>query len=118
MSNNVMTETVVQQAIIDLLMRHPRVAWAMVVTTGQFKVKGGYITTGHYIGEDGKRMVGMSDIIGQLRDGRMFAIETKRPGETPTEEQYAFIGMVKRNNGVAGWADNVSTAKLIIEEKV
>lgn len=115
--DHLMSETTVQNAILDMLLVHRKVGWAMVVTTGEFKVRGGYITTGHYIDEEGKRRTGMSDIIGQLTDGRLFAIEVKQPGKEPEDEQYRYIDMVKKNGGVAGWADNVSDAKDIIDEK-
>lgn len=113
-----MAEAVVQNAILDMLLIHRRVAWCMVITTGVFKVKGGgHLTTGHYLNDDGKRLTGMSDILGQLTGGRLFAIEVKRPGEKPTKEQLDFISLVNRKGGVAGWADNVHDAKDIIEEK-
>lgn len=111
-----MTESDIQQDIIKALTIHPKVAWCMVVTTGKFKVKGGYITTGHYITEDQKRLTGMSDIIGQLRDsGQLFCIETKKPGEEPTEEQFDFLDVVSKNGGVSGWADSVESALWVIE---
>jgi hypothetical protein len=110
-----MKESDIQQRIVTVLTGHEKVAWAMVVTTGKFKVKGGYITTGHYITEDQKRLTGMSDIIGQLRDGRFFCIETKKPGEEPTEEQFAFLDLVEMNGGVSGWADSVESALWILE---
>ena len=112
-----MKESDIQQDIIKMLSLHHRVAFCTIITTGQFRVKGGgYIVTGHYIDETQKRLTGMSDITGQLIDGRFFAIETKKPGEKPTEEQRVFIERVKKHGGKAGWADNVETAKLIIED--
>lgn len=110
-------ESSIQQDIMKMLCLHKDVAWAMVVTTGQFRVKGGYIYTGHYATEDMIRKTGMSDIIGQLKDGRFFSIETKRPGEKPSPEQYEFMGHVLANKGVAGWASNVEEALKILEEK-
>lgn len=44
---------------------------------------------------------GVSDIIGVLRDGRFLAVECKRPGNGPTEEQKAFLDAVRRRGGVA-----------------
>jgi hypothetical protein len=110
-----MRESDIQQDIVSALAGHERVAWCMVVTTGTFKVRGGHITTGHYITEDQKRLTGMSDIIGQLRDGRFFCIETKRPGKEPTEEQFAFLDLVELNGGVSGWCDSVGSALWILE---
>ena len=44
---------------------------------------------------------GVSDIIGVLTDGRFLAVECKRPGNVPTEEQKAFLDAVRRRGGVA-----------------
>jgi hypothetical protein len=93
-----MKESDIQSAIMTTLGAHPRVVWVMVVTTGKFRVKGGFITTGHYITDDQKRLTGMSDIIGMMTNGAFLAIETKRPGEKPTNEQHAFLELVSRIN--------------------
>jgi len=103
-----MAEAQIQGGIMDLLLVHKDVAWAMVITTGVFKVKGGYVTVGHYLEDEQKSKTGMSDIIGQLRDGRMLAIETKDIGEKPTGEQYAFMALVRTNGGVAFWCDSIT----------
>lgn len=110
-----MKESKIQKDICDLLLFHPKVVWAMVVTTGVFKVKGGYITTGQYFVDDQERKTGISDIIGQLIDGRIFTIEVKQPGETPTDEQMDFTNLVSTHNGVAGWCDSIEGAKAIID---
>jgi len=44
---------------------------------------------------------GVSDIIGVLRDGRFLAVECKRPGNGPTEEQSYFLDAVRRRGGIA-----------------
>lgn len=44
---------------------------------------------------------GISDIIGLLPGGRLLAIECKRPGETPTEHQHAFLSAIRRRGGLA-----------------
>lgn len=56
------------------------------------------------------------DIIGQLRDGRFFALEVKRPGELPTNEQAEFLRMVEKCGGVSGVANNWQQAKAILCE--
>jgi penicillin-binding protein-related factor A (putative recombinase) len=43
---------------------------------------------------------GVSDIIGCYK-GRFFAIEVKRPGRSPTEEQAKFLNQVSRAGGIA-----------------
>jgi len=101
-------ERKIQTAIMSMLMDLPMVAHAHVTTNGLFKGKGGgaWLNIGY---------PGQLDIVGQLRDGRYFAIEVKTPGEEPTELQDNEINFITRNNGVAGWADNVEDANRIIE---
>jgi len=110
-----MRESGIQTDIMCALGGHQKVVWCMVVTTGIFRVKGGYITTGHYMTEHEKQNTGMSDVIGQLIDGRFFSIEVKKPKKEPTEEQYAFLDLVRNNNGVSGWCDSVEGALKIID---
>jgi hypothetical protein len=86
----------------------------MVVTSGGFKVRGSYIQIGQYFDSKHEKKAGVSDIIGQLNDGRFFCIEVKRPKEKPTREQLAFLQMVRESNGVSGWADNVEDALKIL----
>jgi hypothetical protein len=98
-------ESKLQTDIMNMLLNHELVSWAYVTSAGGFRVKGGYITVG---------FKGLSDIIGQLKDGRLFAIEVKLPGKTPTPEQLGFIETVNSANGVAGWCDSVEGASLIL----
>jgi len=112
-----MKESDIQSEIMTALGSHPLVVWVMVVTTGQFKVRGGYITTGHYMTEHCRSTTGMSDIIGMMVNGSFLAIETKKLGEEPTNEQYEFLELVSRNDGISGWATNAAGAVDIIERK-
>lgn len=57
---------------------------------------------------------GLSDIIGQLRDGRFFAIEAKRPGQPATQDQQAFLHWVRSNSGIAGIATSSEAAHAIL----
>ena len=51
---------------------------------------------------------GISDLIGLLpRSGRLLAIEVKRPGKGPTEDQQRFIDNVNRSGGLAFVATSV-----------
>lgn len=43
---------------------------------------------------------GISDIIGVLPGGRFLAVECKRPGNVPTEDQQAFLDAVNRRGGL------------------
>ena len=112
-----MKESDIQSAIMNELGAHPRVVWVMVVTTGKFRVKGGYITTGHYMTEHCRTTTGMSDIIGMMVTGAFLAIETKKPDEEPTPEQHEFLELVSRNGGISGWCDSVKGALEIVEDK-
>ena len=105
-----MRESDIQSDIMNMLLKHPKVVWAMVITTGVFKVKGGCITTGHYMSDVQKRKTGMSDILGMLKNGKTFSIETKKSGEEPTKEQYDFMALVNRHGGLSFWADSVEKA--------
>ena len=95
-------ESDIQSDIMTLLATHPKVAWAHVTTSGKVKGRGGHWMTLGY--------EGMADIIGQLRDGRLLAIEVKRPGEVPTDIQAEFMSLVNNNRGLAGWCDSVDGA--------
>ncbi len=97
-----MKESEIQQDIMKLLASHPKVAWAYVTSTGTFRgMKGGRpITIG---------FPGMADIIGQLRDGRLLAIEVKKPSNYPTKEQKKFLDDVNKNKGVAFMADSIDS---------
>ena len=104
-----MKEKEIQQAIIKALSKHPMVVWCYVTTVGTVK------------GAHGGRMFkvgfsGQSDIMGQLTDGRILAVEVKQPGKEPTEVQADFIALVNKYGGVAGWADSVEVALEILEK--
>lgn len=53
--------------------------------------------------------VGSSDLIG-LVDGRFCALEVKRPGERPTEDQRKFMNAVRVNGGFAAVVSSVTEA--------
>jgi hypothetical protein len=105
-----MKESDVQKAILKMLKSHPKVGWAYITSSGYVKGLGG-----------GKMfrvgVPGMSDIMGQMKDGRLLAIEVKVPGKRPTESQMQFIADVNRFYGIAGWADSVETAMKITDEQ-
>ena len=89
-------EASVSIEIRKALRAHPLVAWTTRINRGVA-----------FYGERGERRVpfnympGISDRIGQLKDGRFLAVEVKAPGEIPSQEQQDFIDLVNRNGGVA-----------------
>lgn len=78
--------------ILNALTFCPCVGWFVRQNTGGMHVDGRYVAFA---------FTGCSDIIGQLRDGRFLAIEVKRAGKNPTEEQQAFLVRVAANKGVS-----------------
>lgn len=93
----------IQAAILALLRVHPRVAWAQRMNVGMAE----------YAGADGSiRRVrfafpGCPDILGQLKDGRLLAIEVKRATGRVTEDQVAFLSRAARHNACAFVARSV-----------
>lgn len=96
-----MNEGTVLQAILRLLRVHPKVAWAQRINTGAAKLKGFYVRFG---------FIGCSDIIGQLRDGRLLAFEVKLLGEKPSKDQQLFLDKVNRHNGLAACVHSIEEA--------
>lgn len=90
----------------ELLRISNKCAWFARMNTGAWKT------------EDGGRYVrfgfpGCSDILGQMKDGRVLAFECKREGKKPSEDQQAFLDTVALNNGLSGWGGVVELAELI-----
>ncbi len=90
------------KVVLEFLELDERIAWAKRMNTGA--------AVGYYedkLGRKRRRFVrygfkGLSDILGQAADGRLIAFETKRPGETASDDQLAFIELVNRFGGIAG----------------
>ena len=57
---------------------------------------------------------GVSDLIGWTQ-GRFVAVEVKGPRGRVTDEQAAFLELVRRSGGLAGVARSVDDARAIIE---
>jgi hypothetical protein len=86
------TEKQIQDTVLELLQHHPKVAWAHRMNVGAMKVGSRYVRFG---------APGMSDITGQLKNGRRLEIEMKRPGKYATDVQAAFIAKVNKHGGLA-----------------
>lgn len=78
---------------------HPLCAWANRVNSGAYKTEAGHFLRFGF--------VGCSDIIGQLRDGRILCIEVKRDDAKPTPAQQQFLFTVARFGGCAFVARDV-----------
>jgi hypothetical protein len=101
-----MKESDIQSDIMIALGEHKDVAWVYVTSAGSFRVRGGYVTVG---------VKGMPDILGQMRNGKIFGIEVKKPKERPKPDQMEFLDLISRNKGLSGWCTDVLGAIEIIE---
>jgi len=106
-------EAAVLAEVLGALRQHRDVGWVARMNTGAY-----------VIGTGSKRRFvqygfkGLSDIIGQLRDGRFLAVEVKQPGGKPTTEQLEFLARVRRYGGVAGVVERVADALTLVEGEV
>lgn len=91
-------EAVVQGHVLEALRLHPRVAWVARFNTaaGRLQYRDGSASRFLRFG-----FPGLSDILGQMRTGLLLAVECKRAGCYPTDEQQAFLDAVKQAGGVA-----------------
>lgn len=105
-------EADVQKAVLKALKYHPKVAWVGRYNSGTMEEQG---ATGDTRYVTFNSVPGQSDLMGQMKDGRILAIEVKRPGGKPTERQAAFLALVARNGGVSGFACSVDDALSIID---
>lgn len=101
----------IQAAILAYLRVHPRVVWAARMNTGMAE----------YRAPDGRTrrvrfaFTGCPDILGQMRDGRLLALEVKRPSGRITEDQLAFLGRAARHNALAFIARSVDDVRLALD---
>jgi len=85
--------------VMQALRSHKLVAWVERQNTGAAKVGGRFIKFGWR---------GCSDLLGQLKDGRLLAVECKRPkGGKLSSDQSHFLEMVQSHGGVAFVATNL-----------
>ena len=80
-----------------------------------FRANTGMVST-----PDGKRVFragfrGCSDILGMLRGGRWLAVEVKRPGKQPTDDQRTFLDAVNRGGGLGFVARSIADCELELE---
>ena len=85
--------------VMQALRSHKLVAWVERQNTGAAKVGGRFIKFGWR---------GCSDLLGQLMDGRLSAVECKWPkGGKLSSDQLHFLDMVRNHGGVAFVATNL-----------
>ena len=102
----------VLRPVLEYLQRHRRVVWAQRISTG----------AGMLLRPDGSQYFikfgfeGCPDILGQLTDGRLLAVEAKRPKGDRRRGQIVFINAAKKNRAVAGFVESVNDAILLMAQ--
>lgn len=94
----------VQRAILEFL-RYRRIFCWKQNNAGIHQSDGRYIPSG---------MVGLSDIMGVMPDGRFLALEVKRIGGKVSPAQQIFLDNVRRNGGVALVAHSVEEVETLL----
>ena len=92
--------------VLRALRNHAHVAWVERQNSGAFKTPDGQFV------RFGWR--GCSDVIGQLRDGRLLAVEVKSPTGHLSTEQQQFLDMVNRAGGVGFVAKSLVDVQLAL----
>lgn len=105
-----LSEAEIQRNVLDLLAKHPRIAFAFRLNTAS-----GFIVSAR----DWKSLLaggiaravmarfirfafpGASDILGMLKGGRFLAIECKTESGRASDEQLAFLAVVHRYGGLS-----------------
>jgi hypothetical protein len=101
----------VLSAVMQILGAHPKVAWVRRVNSGMAMLpgRGGRPQPVRF------GFPGCSDVMGQLKDGRLLCVEVKRPGGQPTELQVEFLSLVQRHHGIAFVARGVTDVLKALE---
>ena len=87
------------KAILQLLKNHPKVHWVARFNSGTFMNEDRYIRS--------NSQNGMSDIVGMLKGGRLFAIECKSAIGKVKDSQQLFLGLINAGGGLAFVARSV-----------
>ena len=103
----------IQKIILQALKLHPKVACIERTNTGsgRFMRKDG--TAGRYVSFGFK---GQADLTGVAKDGRVIAIEVKRPKtrNNLSPEQKSYLAQIREAGGYAGVATSVAEAFAIL----
>ena len=98
-------EREILKAVWKLLAHHPKIAWVTRINSGTVMADFGADGV-HPLRMNYKR--GISDLIGQMKDGRFLACEVKREGAKLMDHQRDFLNEVRANGGVAFVARNLA----------
>lgn len=117
-------EASVMLELADIYASHPNILFAVRQTSGGTKIGNHHVKFWRWMRRNGVEMT-ITDTWGMLQDGRMFAIEAKRPGwkgvgtgdsEQAVKErrQQNFINVVKVGGGVGGFVTSGEQALAIL----
>ncbi len=98
-------ESDILKRVLHFMKIHPAVDWAERMNTGMMKKGPHYVRFG---------FPGLSDIIGQLRDGRLIAVETKDARGKLSADQEKFLAKVGKH-GVAIVARSLDDVKPVLD---
>jgi hypothetical protein len=97
-----LTEKAVQSACMDILERHPRVAFWWRQNTGAVKLEGAG-GKNRYVRFSFK---GASDLMAVLVGGKFLAVECKATGKEPSDDQRAFLRRCNEAHAYGVWVDD------------
>ena len=94
--------------VLKALRAHPAVVWCERMNSGAAKVGNRFIRFG---------FTGCPDVLGQLRDGRLLAVEVKAPKGTLRPEQAVMLSRIAGAGGVAFVAHDCRDVFSNLDEK-
>jgi hypothetical protein len=97
------SEADVLKAVWKYLSHHPKVAWVTRINSGAWQQEDRYVRFNY------KR--GMSDLLGQMKNGKLLVVEIKAPGVQLMKHQADFLNEVRFNFGVAFVARSIEDAE-------
>ena len=92
-------------ALVEVMLAlrvHPAVAWFERMNVGCVKIENRFVRFG---------FPGCTDVLGQMKDGRILVVEVKSPTGELSPEQRAFLIKVRRAGGVAFMARNLNDVR-------
>lgn len=107
-------EAEILKSILHYLRDHPAVRWVARFNSSMMAIDDNHGQT-RYVRSSSQR--GLSDILGMLKGGKMFAIEAKRAGQKPMPHQQQFLDLIKDGGGLAGVARSIEDADKIISDR-
>jgi hypothetical protein len=100
------TEAQILKTILKYLRLHPRVAWVCRINSGTFA------EDDRFIQSNSQR--GMSDILGMMSGGKLFAIECKSRTGRLLPHQDDFLCLILQGGGLAGVARSIEDVDKIL----